>query len=198
MAKKKTMKERHNEVKDRIEKIKKDEIFFETNLTISKGTVYKEWLDEMNETGSIRSETLLIFTYIESVLKDIISLLLKSKSSRLISRDVIVKILEENKTLNCYIGADIRKVFDIRDLYGHNLRKSVIEKEVKGIINTMFTTEFLKKKFAKDPKEQDWDKRHLSIQLSDIGIVLINQVNVIFTREYIDNAEKQKNKVGSK
>lgn len=195
MANKKTVKDsmeqRHNEIKDKIEKIKKDKLFFETNLSISKGTVYKEWLDEMNETGSIRSETLLIFTYIESLLKDIISLLLKSKSSRQISRDVMVKILEENQTLNCYIGADIRKVFDIRDLYGHNLRKSVIERQVKGIINNMFTTEFLKKKFAKDPKEQNWDKRHLSIQLSDIGITLINQVNDIFTREYIDNAKNR-------
>jgi len=193
--KKKTMKERHNEVKDRIKKIAKDKNFFESDLSIEKEIVFKEFAEEINETGSVRSETLLIFTYIESILKDIISLKLKSKSARDISRDVIIKILEENQTLNCYIGADIRKVFDIRDLYGHNLKRSVIEKQIKGIIETMFTTEYLKKEFAKNPKAQNWEDRQLNIQLSDIGMKLINELSQLYYSEYIDNADTKQKKV---
>jgi len=163
----KSMEERKKEIEARITKVSKDKSFFESDLTIEREEVYKEFIDEINETGSIRSETLLIFTFIESILKDIISLLLKSKAARRIARDRIVEILEENEVLNCYIGADIRKVFDIRDLYGHSLKKSVIEQQIRGIINTMFATEHLKEKFDKNPKAKNWDDRNLSIQLSD-------------------------------
>lgn len=193
--KKKTMEGRHNAVEQRIKKITKDKNFFESDLTKERKIVYSEFLDEINETGSVRSETLLIFTYVESILKDIISLKLKSKSARDISKSVIVEILEENETLNCYIGADIRKVFDIRNLYAHNLKKSEIEKRIKEIIETMFTTENLKKEFTNNPKAQNWEDRHLSIQLSDIGIKLINHLSNSFNREYIDNATTNDEKV---
>lgn len=185
------MEERKKEIEDRIAKITKDRNFFESDLTIERDEVYKELLDEINETGSIRSETLLIFTFIESILKDIISLLLQSKTARRFARDRIVEVLEENEVLNCYIGADIRKVFDIRDLYGHNLKKSVIEPNIKGIINTMFVSEHLKKKFDDNPEAKNWDDRHLSIQLSDIGLELISQMQKIYTREYVNHATKR-------
>jgi hypothetical protein len=127
------------------------------------------------------------------VLKDIISLKLQSKTARKIARDRIVEILEENETLNCYVGSDVRKVFDIRDLFGHNLKKSVIENEVRKIIETMFVTDSLKKKFSKNSEAKNFEDRELHIQLSDIGIELINQVENIYKREMIDSAlRKQK------
>lgn len=185
------MDERKNDVEKRIAKINQDITFFESDLTTERAEVFKEFVDEINETGSIRSETLLIFTFIESVLKDIISLLLKSKTARKIDRDRIVEILEENQVINCYIGADIRKVFDIRDLYGHSLKKSVIEQQIKGITNVMFTTEYLKEKFDADTNTRNWDDRDLSTQLSDIGLELITQMQQTYDREYIDNAKKR-------
>jgi len=189
----KTPEQRKEIIEERIKKIRKDKEFFESDISVERSEVYNEFLMEINETGSVRSETLLIFTFIESILKDIISLQLESKTARRISRDRIVEILEENEILNCYIGADIRKVFDIRDLYGHNLKKTVIEKEINNIINSMFTTEYLKDEFAENPKAKNFDERDLGIQLSDIGMKLINELQKVYTSVWLDSAFKKKN-----
>jgi len=195
MAKPKTMLERHNEIKQRITKLGNDKQHLETKLQIDRDLIWREFLDEMNSTGSIRSETLLMYNYIENLLKDIITLQLESEMSRRIAKKTIVTILEENGTLNSYFAHDIRMIFQIRDLFAHNLRKSIIETEIPKILKIMFTTEHLIKEFAKNPKVANWEDRELHIQLSDIGIYIINKIQEDYKNVMVDYLQNKQKKI---
>ncbi len=86
-------------------------------------------------------------------------------------------------------------VFQIRDLFAHNLRKSVIESEIKKILEIMFTTEHLKKQFAKNSTTANWEDRELHTQLSDIGIYLINEIQRDYKNVWVDYLHKKQKQI---
>lgn len=125
-------------------------------------------------------------------MKDTISLKLKSKSARKIAIDRIVDILEENQTLNSYYASDIRILTEIRDLWGHNLKKSEIERKANALIDRTFTAEHLAKQHDKNHVKKTWDKLKLDDKLSKVAIYIINELQNVYKNEYIDSAQSKK------
>jgi len=113
-------------------------------------------------------------------LKDCIVFLTKSLKARKIARNTINEILLERDVIGKELFDDVKRIFDIRDLFGHNLRISQIKKEAEPILENMNTT---KDMIEADP---EWNKRPLEEKLSGVvrGVAIVLQLT--FNKLVID------------
>jgi len=144
-----------------------------TDLEDKRNKVFAEVEDELNETGSFRSEALLITNYVEFVLKDIMEFLLKSKKARNVARDTVKEILKDRKIITEDQSKDIKKIFTIRDLFGHNLLINEIKTEVEKLIETMNVISVLHE------ANSDWNELNVDSKLSKIGVKMFNDLDWI-------------------
>jgi len=163
--------------------------FDEAELITERHLVSGEITQEFNDTTSLRAEGLLLTNYVDNLLKDCIVYLFRSKESRGIDRKLIVRILHEKGIINDALRDDIRRIFDIRDQYGHTMRRTLIAERVEPILERMEVTKELKK------LNPTWDTFETMEKLSKISISIISELEDAFSRMNIDNAlEKEKSR----
>jgi len=146
----------------------------EAEFLRKKKDEFEEVVAELRENNSLRAESLILTNFIESVLKDIMEYDLQTKYARKISRQIIVDILYDKGILNEELKNDIKRIFNIRDLYGHNLSIPELQIEVEKIIATMNVTVALKGKIVV------WDKLLANEQLSRVAIKIIPELDNVF------------------
>jgi len=137
--------------------------------------VQEELKEEFNDSGSIRSEGLLMTNWVDNLLKDCIVILTKSEKSRKIPRKVIVEILLDKKFITKELADDMGRINEIRNLFAHTMRKSVIEEKITPIIESMNEIKDVKKEFT------TWDKFENSEKLTVFSINIIETLNKVFT-----------------
>ena len=143
-------------------------------LIAERKKVEEELKEEFNDSGSVRSEGLLLTNWVDNLLKDCIVILTKSEKSRKIPRDVILKILLDRKFITKELADDIEKINQIRDQFGHTMRKSLIEERITPIIESMHLIKLLKDKFP------EWDTWDNSQKLTIFSIYIIDTLNTVF------------------
>lgn len=136
--------------------------------------VQEEVKEEFNDSGSVRSEGLLMTNWVDNLLKDCIVILTKSEKSRKIPRGVILKILLDREFISKELGQDIERINQIRDLFGHTMRKSVIEEKISPIVESMNQTKTLKDQFP------DWEKWNSHERLTMFSIHIVGILNKVF------------------
>lgn len=97
----------------------------------------KKMIDELNSISSTRAEILLLTNFVEYLLKDIIEEVLESNSARKIARSTVVDILTDKKMIENEIASDIKKIFEIRDFYAHNVEIDIADKKTDELIPNM-------------------------------------------------------------
>ncbi len=122
------------------------------NILAERQMVDMEVSDEINHWPTIRSEMLLSTNYVENILKDCIVCLTRSEYSRKISRDVIASILMDRDVIPEELFEDVKKIFKIRDQYGHSMRLSKIDNEIKPIVLKLNCIRGYQKNYS------DWDE----------------------------------------
>ena len=136
--------------------------------------VDREITDELNYYPTSRIEGLLLTNYVENILKDCIVCLVKSKSARKISRQIINEILLDRKVIDSWMFEDVKKIFQIRDQYGHTMKLSVIDETIKPIMMKLTIASRLKKTLP------EWDELPLDDKLSRITDSLILNLQICF------------------
>jgi len=111
--------------------------FDKEKLMENRKIIGKEYLEEINKNIGLRTEIFLLTNYVENLVKDCIVLLTRSEKARGISRNVILEILKEKEIINQEIFDDLKKIYQIRDQYGHSMRLSLAEKRIKPIVESM-------------------------------------------------------------
>jgi len=111
--------------------------FDKEKLIENRKIIGKEYLEEINKNIGLRTEIFLLTNYVENLVKDCIVLLTRSEKARGISRNVILEILKEKEIINQEIFDDLKKIYQIRDQYGHSMRLSLAEKRIKPIVESM-------------------------------------------------------------
>jgi len=130
---KKDYRERSGEkIRDPNYEVGKDDFDAEKFLK-ERNEVNKEFIQEFQKDESVRTRSLLLTNFVDKQIKDCVVMLIRSEKARGISREVSIEILNEKNYLDL-IYKDLKRINQIRDLFGHNLRMSIIEKEVSNII----------------------------------------------------------------
>lgn len=145
------------------------EIFDEEELVKQRKIILDEFMKEIDDSSSFRAELLLLTNYVENVLKDLIVYLTKSLKARNIKRETINEILFERNIITDEIFDDVKRIFKIRDQFGHTLRISQIKERTEPILGKMNTSIQM---IEADP---EWGKLPLEIRLSAVarGIAII-------------------------
>ena len=125
--------------------------------------------DELNHFPTSRSEALLLTNYVENIVKDFIEVILESHKAREIGKNTIVDILLEKNIISYELAQDIKKIFDIRNQYGHTMRLLLIDERVETLIEKMEITKKLKEKGKWE--EYDVDEKILTIAFHIIGML---------------------------
>ena len=92
---------------------------------------------EIGDKMAFRTHSLLLTNYIENLIKDCIVIINKSHEARKIPRDTINKILYDRNYVDENTFNDVKRIFKIRDQFGHTLKMSSIEKRIEPIIDQM-------------------------------------------------------------
>ena len=151
-------------------------------LIAERRKVEEELHDEFNEHGSVRSEGLLLTNWVDNLLKDCIVILTRSEKARSISRKVILEILVDKGHISNELAGDIKRINQIRDQFGHTMRRSLIEERIAPIIENMSTVRKLKNNF------KNWDTTMpLSEKITVFSLDIINILNDIFYKIKIPN-----------
>jgi len=143
-------------------------------LVAERKKVEEELKEEFNDSGSVRSEALLLTNWVDNLLKDCIVILTKSEKSRKIPRGVILKILLDRQFITKDFAEDIERINQIRDQFGHTMRKSVIEEKITPIIEKMNLTKDLRKTLP------EWDNSSNHDKLTIFAISIIGSLNKVF------------------
>lgn len=151
-------------------------------LIAERKKVEEELHDEFNEHGSIRSEGLLLTNWVDNLLKDCIVILTRSEKARSISRKVILEILADKGHISNELAEDIKRINQIRDQFGHTMRRSLIEERIAPIIENMSTVRKLKNNF------KNWDTTMpFSEKITVFSLDIINILNDVFYKIKIPN-----------
>ena len=120
-------------------------------------------------------------------MKDCIVYLTKSLKARDISRKTINNILLERGIIDDEIFGDVKRIFKIRDQFGHTLRISQIKERTEPILEKMHT---VKQMIDVDP---EWSKLPLEEKLSGVarGIAIVLDLRF---RSWIINERKTRRK----
>ncbi len=143
-------------------------------LKENKEKIRSEMMEEINNCTSVRTECLLITNYVESLLKDIMVAITVSIKSRKIARDTIVEILKDKNLITAETATDIKKMFDIRDFFGHYMKITEAEKKSEELIKSMDITKKLR---AMHP---GWDEMELTGKITNIAVFMLNELDEIF------------------
>ena len=141
--------------------------------------IEEEFLKELHESNSIRTGCLILTNYAENIIRNIISIEFQSLKIRKISRETIVDILYEKEILNKEAFDDFKRIFQIRDFYGHNMRLTEIDKEIAPIIDAMHQT----KKTRKESPNWDDLTSHEKVKRISIPIMGFLKTILIQTAE---------------
>ena len=141
----------------------------------------REVTDEINHFPTIRSEMLLVTNYVENILKDCIVCLTMSEHSRKISRNVIADILLDRNVISGDLFDDVKKIFKIRDQYGHSLRLSKIDEQIEPIILNLNIIKGFQQNFP------DWD----SLSTEDKFGKIIGLLNFQLKNCFVELAKKE-------
>ena len=144
--------------------------------------IEREVNDEINHFLTIRSEMLLVTNYVENILKDCIVCLTRSEHSRKISREVIVNILLDRNVISEELFYDVKKIFKIRDQYGHSLRLSKIDEQIKPIILNLNIIKGFQNNFP------NWD----SMSIEDQFYKIIGLLNLQLKNCFSNLVKKEK------
>lgn len=144
------------------------------NLRETKEDIRLEMMDEIQNCTSVRAECLLVTNYVESILKDIMVVMTVSEKSRKIPRLVIVEILKDKKLLTPEMATDIKKMFNIRDFFGHNLKLVDAEMKCVSEIQGMNIPKSLR------IQQSNWDNIDLTGKITSIALVMLNDLDTIF------------------
>lgn len=143
-------------------------------LKQNKNEIREEIMDEINTTTSVRAECLLVTNYVESLLRDIMVVMTVSDSSRKIARNTMVEILKDKLLLTSEMATDIKKMFLIRDSFGHSLKIAEVEQNCENIIKGMHIPIRLR------ARQDNWDKIDLTGKITSIALVMLNTLDEIF------------------
>jgi len=167
--------------------LKDREVFDEEELEKQRKIILDEFIKEIDDSSSFRVELLLLTNYVENVLKDCIVYLTKSLKARKIPRNTINEILLERDIIDKELFDDVKRIFDIRDLFGHNLRISQIKKKAEPILKQMNSA---KKMIEADP---EWSKLSLEEKLSGVSRGIAFVLDLRF-RSLVLNEKKTRRK----
>ena len=152
-----------------------DQGFDLDELLHERGIVDTEITNELEKSSSVRAEALMLTNYVENILKDCMVLLIGSKKARDMKRENILDILKEKKLLEQNMVEDVKKIFKIRDQFGHTMRLSLIVERIEPIIEKMEIVKLI--------KEQDatWDTWKIDEKVVGISFRIIGELQNVFT-----------------
>ena len=114
---------------------KKDEEAFDLDEILREQSIIeRETRDEVNHYPQIRSNALVMSTYIENILEHCICYMLKSKKGNKISKKIINNILLDRKIIDLELYDDLNRIFEIRNHFAHHANLSKIEQSIEPII----------------------------------------------------------------
>lgn len=151
-----------------------EEKFDADELLEERAKVSEEVIIEFGKDESIRARALLLTNYVDNELKDCIVMMTRSKKSRGISRGVIIEMLHERGYVNDLIYNDLKRIHQIRDKFGHTMRMSKIEEEVKKIIASTDVSLALKIQVP------NWDNLPLSEKVHHVAERMLIDLNKVF------------------
>ena len=143
-------------------------------LKQNKNEIRIEMMNEIENTNSVRVECLLVTNYVESLLKDIMVVMTVSENSRKIARGTIVEILKDKRLITSEMATDIKKMFTIRDFFGHSMKIEECEKRSEEIIKGMDIPIRLRK------RQHNWDKIDLTGKITSIALIILSTLDEVF------------------
>jgi len=137
---------------------------------------------EFEKDKSVRARSLLLTNYVDNQLKDCIVMMTRSKKARGISRKVVIEILYERGYVYDLIYQDLIRVNRIRDLFGHTMRMSKIEDEVKKIIASTDVSHALRIQVP------NWENLSVSEKVQHVALRMLIDLDKIFLLIALDTS----------
>ena len=157
-----------------------DQCFDVDKLLEDRKFIDEEITQELKNSSSLRTNSLLLTNFIENILNDCIVILHSSVESRGIPRHRIVKILKEKGYLDSELAKEIEKIFKIRDLFAHTMSLSSIIEQTESKIQEMHTTEIVKN------RDHTWDTYVIDEKITAITFEIISKLQDVFDGIYHD------------
>jgi len=129
-----------------------------------------EFLHELNSSKDPRTKILLLGNYVDSLVKDLIQLIVDSKKARSIPRRHIREILKDLNIIDDDLYQDLKKIEDIRDYYGHHILSKANEESEKLITTLNIVNKILVKKYPK------WNEYNTSKKMTEIAKRVVGEL----------------------
>jgi len=102
--------------------------------------IERETTDEVNHYPHIRSNALVMSTYIETILEHCICYIVQSKKGQKIPNRITNDILLDRKIIDSELHDDLNRIFEIRNHFAHQVNLSKIEQSIEPVMEKMNVT----------------------------------------------------------